>query len=152
MTQADYRAERHERRLLHPGLVASGATLLIAVFVSDYLYWDTLLFQYNNFSGWLLAGGLVLALLAALAFVFDLVSGRVARVAWLRFAGVAVAALLELLNAFIHTRDAYTAVIPEGITLSAIVAIILLFVGLTGGWSLASRRIVPLQTTRDLRS
>jgi uncharacterized membrane protein len=142
----------YRRPLLHPGLIASGATLLIAAFVSDLLYWDTLLFQYNNFSGWLLAGGLVLALFAAIAFVIDLLLGRVGRVAWFRFAGLVVAALLGLLNAFVHSRDAYTAVIPEGITLSAIVTVILLVVGIGGGWSLASRRVVPLAQTRDIRS
>jgi uncharacterized membrane protein len=153
MTQANYLEQRNQsRRLLHPGLVASGATLLIATFVSDYLYWDTLLFQYNNFSGWLLAGGLVVALLAAIAFVIDLVLGHVGRIAWMRFAGLAVAALLGIVNAFVHTRDAHTAVVPEGITLSAVIAIILLLVGITGGWSVASCRNVPLQPTKGNQS
>ena len=150
MTQANLPERR--RALLHPGLIAAGATLLIAVFVSDLLYWQTLLFQYNNASGWLLAGGLVLVFLAAIAFVIDLALGRMGRVAWLRFTGLTVAALLGLLNAFVHSRDAYTAVVPEGITLSAIVTVILLVVGLGGGWSLASHRIVPLPPTRDARS
>lgn len=140
-----------QRRLWHPGLVAAGATLLIATLFTDYLYWDTLLFQYNNFSGWLLTGGLVLSALAAIAFVIDLLLGRVGRIAWLRFAGLAVAALLGILNAFVHSRDAYTAVIPQGITLSAIVAAILLAVGIGGGWSLASHRAVSLAQTRDAR-
>jgi uncharacterized membrane protein len=140
------------RTLLHPGLIASGATLLIATFVSDYLYWDTLLFQYHNFSGWLLAGGLVLSLLAAVAFVIDLVRGRIGRIAWLRFAGLAAAALLGTLNAFVHSRDAYASVVPEGITLSAIVTVILLIVGIGGGWSLASHRIAPLPQNREFRS
>jgi uncharacterized membrane protein len=139
------------RALLHPGLVAAGATLLIATFVSDYLYWDTLLFQYHNFSGWLLAGGLVLSLLAAIAFVIDLVLGRIGRIAWLRFAGLAAAALLGTLNAFVHSRDAYASVVPEGITLSAIVTVILLVVGIGGGWSLASQRISPLPQNREFR-
>jgi uncharacterized membrane protein len=149
MTQSDYYEPR--RRLLHPGLVGAGATLLMAAFASDLLYWDTLLFQYNNFSGWLLTGGLVLSLLAAIAFVIDLILGRVGRVSWLRFLGLAAAALLGLLNAFVHSRDAYTAVVPQGITLSAIVTVILLAVGLGGGWSLAARRIAPLQQTWDAR-
>lgn len=149
MTQA----ELSERRwaLLHPGLIAAGATLLMAAFVSDVLYWQTLLFQYSNASGWLLAGGLVLALLAAVAFVIDLVLRRVGQVAWLRFAGLAVAVLLGTLNAFVHSRDSYTTVIPEGIALSAVVTVILLAVGLGGGWSLASRRVAPLPQTRDAR-
>jgi uncharacterized membrane protein len=147
MTQVEVPEGR--RTLLHPGLIASGATLLIATFVSDYLYWDTLLFQYHNFSGWLLAGGLVLSLLAAVAFVIDLVRGRIGRIAWLRFAGLAAAALLGTLNAFVHSRDA---VVPEGITLSAIVTVILLIVGIGGGWSLASHRIAPLPQNREFRS
>ena len=140
------------RSLLHPGLVAAGATLLIATFVSDYLYWDTLLFQYHNFSGWLLAGGLVVSLLAAIAFVIDLALGRIGRIAWWRFAGLAVAALLGILNVFVHSRDAYASVVPEGIALSAIVTVILLVVGIGGGWSLASRRIAPLPENREFRS
>ena len=150
MTQAVLLEPR--QALLHPGLIAAGAAFLIAVFVTDALYYETLLFQYDNFSGWLLAGGLLLALFGAIAFVIDLASRRVGRIAWIRVAGLTVAALLGLLNAFVHSRDAYTAVIPEGIALSAIVAVILIVVGLAGGWSLASRRIVPLQQAREVRS
>ncbi len=139
------------RALLHPGLVAAGATLLMATLATDILYWQTLLFQYDNASQWLLAAGLVLAALAAIAFVIDLALGRVGRVAWPRFAGLAIATLLGLLNAFVHSRDAYTAVVPQGITLSAVVTVILLVVGLGGGWSLAARRTFPLSQTRDAR-
>lgn len=138
--------------LLHPGLVASGATLLIAAFVSDALYWQTLLYQWNNLSQWLVAGGLVLALLAAIAFVVDLLRGQVRQVAWLRLAGLAVAALLGLLNAFVHSRDAYTAVVPQGIALSAVTALLLLLVGLTGGWSLARRRSLSTPQFQDVCS
>jgi uncharacterized membrane protein len=35
--------------------------------------------------------------------------------------------LLSLLNAFVHSRDGYTAVVPTGLTLSALVVAILLF-------------------------
>jgi uncharacterized membrane protein len=149
MTQAEVPEGR--RTLLHPGLIASGATLLIAGFASDLLYWQTLLFQYNNMAQWLVAAGMALTLLAAIAFVIDLLLKRVGRVAWLRFAALAVAALLGLLNAFVHSRDAYTAVVPQGITLSAIVTVILLVVGLSGGWSLASRRLVPTPKTWEAR-
>jgi uncharacterized membrane protein len=146
-------AEVPERRrvLLHPGLIASGATLLVATFVSDVLYWQTLLFQWNNVSEWLLAGGLVLAALAAIAFVIDLALRRLRKIAWLRFVGLMLAALLSLLNAFVHSRDAYTAVVPEGIILSAIVTVILIVVGVGGGWSLASRRASPLPQIQEIR-
>src|SRR5436305_14910148 len=77
------------RGFLHPGLIAAGSTLLIATFASDLLYWRTLLFQWNNASEWLLATGLIRAALAAIAFIIDLFLGRVGRLAWLRFAGIA---------------------------------------------------------------
>ena len=146
MTQAEVPERR--RALLHPGLIASGATLLVATFVSDVLYWQTLLFQWNNVSGWLLAAGLVLVALAAIAFVIELTLRRLREIAWLRLAGLTLAALLSLLNAFVHSRDAYTAVVPEGIILSAIVTVILIVVGVGGGWSLAS----PLPQIRKARS
>jgi uncharacterized membrane protein len=150
MIQADVPEPR--RGLLHPGLIASGATLLIAAFATDIVYWQSLLFQWNNASAWLLAAGLVLAALGAIALLVDLALRRVGRIAWLRLAALAVAALLSLLNAFVHSRDAYTAVVPEGITLSGVVALILIVVGVGGGWSLASRRPYPLAHIREVRS
>ena len=149
MTQVQ--APERRRTLLHPGLIASGATLLIATFVSDVLYWQTLLFQWNNVSEWLLAAGLVLAAFAAVAFIIDLALRRVWKIDWLRFAGLTIAVLLSLLNAFVHSRDAYTAVVPEGIILSGIVTLILIVVGIGGGWSLASRRIYPIRQIREVR-
>jgi uncharacterized membrane protein len=149
MIQADSRTRR--RPLLHPGLIAAGSTLLIATFFTDVLYWQSLLFQWNNMSAWLLAAGLVLAGLAAIAFVIDLALKRIAKIDWLRFAALAVAALLGLLNAFVHSRDAYTAVVPEGIILSGVVAVLLILVGM-GGWALEARRPGPLPTLQEVRS
>ena len=140
MTQPD--APARWRPLLHPGPVAVGAALLIAAFGTDVLYWKTLLFQWNNFSGWLLLAGLVTAALAGIAFAIDLISRRLRRVAWLRLAGVTAAALLSLVNIFVHSRDAYAAVVPEGILLSALVTVLLIAVGVRG-WSLGSPRPMP---------
>jgi uncharacterized membrane protein len=61
------------------------------------------------------------------------------RVSWWRFAGLAVAVLLALLNAFVHSRDAYAAVMPEGLQLSVLVTVILLVLGWRG-WSLHAVR------------
>jgi uncharacterized membrane protein len=135
----DYVNPDRGKRPLHPGFVAIGATLLSAVFVTDFVYWQTLLFQWANFSGWLLMAGLIFAGMAGIAFVADLISKRLVAVSWPRFVGLTVAALLGLLNAFVHSRDAYTTVVPEGIILSAIVALILIVIGF-GGWNLASDR------------
>ena len=122
-------------RPLHPRLIAPGATLLVAALATDLIYSRTLLFQWGNFSIWLITAGLILAALAGLAVLLDAVRGRLGALAWGRFAGFAAAALLSLVNAFVHTRDAYAAVVPDGLELSALVTVILLILGWRG-WSL----------------
>lgn len=127
------------RPLLHPPLVGAGAALLTTAFVTDFLYWWTLLYQWNNFSSWLLAAGLIVAALAGLALLVDVARGRMRAIVWGRLVVFAAAALLSLLNAFVHGRDAYTAVVPQGLVLSAVVFLILFGLGWRG-WSL---RAVP---------
>ena len=53
--------------------------------------------------------------------------------AWLYALGGAIAFVLALINAFVHSRDGYTAVVPTGLTLSAAVVVILLFTSWIGG-------------------
>ena len=131
--------------LLHPPLVGSGAALLIAAFATDVIYYRTLLFQWNNFSIWLLMAGLILAGLAGLALLLDVARRRIEAMAWGRFVAFTAAALLALLNAFVHSRDAYTAVAPDGLELSGLVTVILLVLA-RRGWSLRSvRRPQPSQ-------
>jgi uncharacterized membrane protein len=105
----------------------------------------------NNFSSWLLVAGLLMAALSAIAFVIDLVRRRVGKVSWLRLFGLTVAALLSILNAFVHSRDGYTAVVPEGIILSAIVAVILVVMG-AGGWTLGLPRSIKVPQARETRA
>ena len=125
--------------LLHPGFIAAGAVLLIAAFVTDMMYYRTSLMQWSNFSAWLIVFGLVLALVATMLLVIDFLTGRAGRISWLDFILVGAAALLSLLNAFVHSRDAWTTVVPEGILLSAIVTILLLIAGFRG-WSVTTLR------------
>jgi uncharacterized membrane protein len=58
--------------------------------------------------------------------------------AWPGVVGYAVAVLLSLFNAFVHSRDGYTAVVPTGLMLSAlVVAVLILTAGVTS--ALANR-------------
>jgi uncharacterized membrane protein len=114
--------------LIHPPIVAAGAALLIGALATDVFYAETLVFQWNNFSIWLITGGLVLAAIAALGLIIDLLFRRRGPIRPIRLALVAIAALLSLINAFVHSRDAYTAVVPQGVALSALVTLILLVV------------------------
>jgi uncharacterized membrane protein len=136
------------RNLLHPRVVAAGAALLLAGFVTDVCYWRTLLVQWENFSMWLIAGGLAVALLAGLLLLLDVILGRLTSIAWGRFAVLTAAALISFVNAFVHSRDAYTAVVPQGLALSVVAAALLLVVG-AHGWSL---RLEPIPQTTHSRS
>ena len=120
------------RTLLHPGFIGGGATLLIAALVTDFMYWHTSNWQWANSSAWLIVGGLILALIATIVLVIDFLTGRAARINWISFLLVAAAALLSLLNAFIHSRDAWTSVVPQGISISAIVTVLLLMAAFNG--------------------
>jgi len=120
------------RGLLHPGFIGAGAALLIAAFLTDTMYYSTALWQWANFSAWLIAAGLVLALVAVVFLVVDLATGRAGKISWLPFALVAAAALLSLVNVFVHSRDAWTSVVPQGFWLSLAVTVLLLIAGLRG--------------------
>jgi uncharacterized membrane protein len=127
-------------RLLHPIFAGPAAALLMAALFTDYMYYSTALMQWANFSAWLIVGGLVIALLAAIFLVIDVLLGRSGPLHRLEFAGLVVAAVLSIFNAFVHSRDAWTSVVPTGITLSAIVAIILFALSFRG-WSVTAERV-----------
>ncbi|WP_426611190.1 DUF2231 domain-containing protein [Bradyrhizobium sp. McL0616] len=131
--------EARPRSLLHPSFIGAGATLLIAGLATDIMYWDTSNWQWANSSSWLIAAGLVLALFATMALIIDLLTGRAGRINWISFLLVAAAALLSLLNVFIHSRDAWTSVVPQGISLSVIVTILLLMAAVRG-WKVTAVR------------
>ena len=124
---------RSTRTSLHGRLAPLGAGLLIAAFVTDLLYWRTVQVQWETFSVWLITAGLLLAALSGLALVADLGLQRGRRISGWRFALFAAAAVLSILNAFVHSRDGYTAVVPSGLALSAAVTVLLVLAGI-GGW------------------
>jgi uncharacterized membrane protein len=125
-------------RTIHQMLVPFPVAYFMAAFATDLAYWRTAEVMWERFSVWLIAGGLVMAALVALAAVIDLVFAQ-QKLAWFRALGYTSAALLSLLNVFVHSRDGYTAVVPTGLTLSAIVVAILLLSTVATGWTLTTR-------------
>lgn len=140
--------EGREARLLHPFFISLGGTLLMAALFTDYMYSRNALMQWSNFSAWLIAGGLVLALIAAIALLIEVALGRAETIRWFDFLLLAAAAILSIVNVLVHTRDAWTSVVPTGLTLSLVVAILLLIAGLRG-WTVAAVRVpVPEREPR----
>lgn len=128
-------------RRIYGMLAAFPAVCFLAALVTDLAYWKTAEGLWETFSVWLIAGGLVMAAVAALVGLVDWFAsarGRGLRPAWPALIGNTVAVLLSILNVFVHSRDGWTAVIPTGLILSAVVALILLFTGWSG-WGAAYR-------------
>jgi uncharacterized membrane protein len=98
-------------------------------------------------SAWLLTVGLIVAVFAASAGLIDFFSDqriRDLRPARIHAVGNTVALILAIFNALIHTRDAYTSVVPTGLILSALVVVILLITG-WNGWALVYRHGVGVR-------
>src|SRR4030081_1778579 len=126
---------------LHRMLVPFPIAYFTAAFVTDLAYWQTAAVLWETFSDWLITAGLITAGFAVIVFVIDVVRGKRSRtLAWPHAVGYVLAVLLSLLNAFVHSRDGYTAVVPTGLTLSALVVVILLIAGWAGRALIARRR------------
>jgi len=133
--ETDLRPARRPRgRPIHRILVSFSAAYFAGALVTDIVYWRMLDVMWERFSIWLITAGLIMAGLATIAYVIDLAGRRrIDRPAWPRAIGYAIAVLLALTNAFVHSRDGYTAVVPTGLMLSALVVIVLVLTALVAG-------------------
>jgi uncharacterized membrane protein len=122
---------------VHAIIIPIGAALLAGTLITDGLYILTFNNQWETFSIWLLTGGLLVAALAAPVLLAEVLLHRIGKIAWFRFVAMAAATLISLANAFVHSRDGYSAVVPMGITLSVLTTVILIAVGYRG-WDLTS--------------
>jgi uncharacterized membrane protein len=132
---------------LHVMLVPIPIFCFVATFVTDIVYWRTAAMLWADISAWLLVVGLLAALFAATAGLIDFLGDRrirKLRAAWIHALGNIAALVLSIINAFIHTRDAYTSVVPSGLILSALVVAILLVTG-WNGWTLVYRHGVGVR-------
>ena len=121
---------------IHPMLVPFPIVCWIGAFVTDIAYARTAYLQWQYFSIWLITAGLVMGGLAAVAGLIDYGGDRrvrAARPATPHMLLNITAFLLSLLNAFVHSRDGWTAVVPQGLILSGIVTLLLLVSAWLGG-------------------
>jgi uncharacterized membrane protein len=112
------------RRPLFPGLMGFPASCFLLTLIFDIAYANSANMMWESTSVWLLTIGLLSgAAFVLVGLVEALLLGR-----WptmiLRI-GYAVALILSIFNAFIHSRDGYTSVVPTGLTLSVIVTLVL---------------------------
>jgi uncharacterized membrane protein len=137
ISDASLRSTTMPRRPIHRMLASFSAAYFVGALVTDLVYWQMPDVMWERFSIWLITVGLLVSGLTVIAYVIDLASGRqIDRPAWPRAVGYAVAVLLALFNAFVHSRDGYTAVVPTGLMLSGlVVAVLIVTAGITSALS-----------------
>lgn len=121
---------------IHPMLVPFPIVCFIGALLTDLAYWRTANMMWADFSAWLLTVGVILGILAAIAGLIDFLGNRLVRAqapAWPHLIGNAVVLVLAIINAFVHSRDAWTSVVPTGLILSAVVVVLLLITTWLGG-------------------
>ena len=113
---------------IHGILSAYPLALFTSAFVTDIIYANTAQMMWANFSIWLITGGLLTGGLAAIAGVVDVLANRGRargrRLPWWHSLGTIVMLVTALINAFVHSRDGWTSVVPTGIILSGVVTVL----------------------------
>jgi uncharacterized membrane protein len=121
---------------IHAALVPFPITCFIGALLTDIAYTQSANMQWANFSVWLITAGLVMGGLAAVAGLTDYFGDR--RIRRLRTATAhmvinSLVWVLELFNAFVHSRDGWTSVVPAGLILSIVSVLLLGVSGWLGG-------------------
>lgn len=143
MTAGEIRSEP----LLHPLhaiLLAFPVALFPGALASDITYLNTAEMQWSNFSAWLIAGALLFgaAVLpwSIVVFIRARRSGD-GRRALIYLALVAVMWVAGLINAFQHSRDAWSSVGTAGLILSILSTLLALAAGWIGHSATVGRRV-----------
>jgi uncharacterized membrane protein len=126
---------------IHPMLVPVPIVCFIGALITDIVYAVTAEMMWANFSAWFLLVGFIIGVLAAIAGLIDFLSNGLIRErtpAWFHLLGNLAVLVLAFFNLLIHTRDAYTSVVPTGLILSIITVLILPVTGWLG-WSMVYR-------------
>lgn len=128
-------------RPLHVLLSPYATTCFVGALLTDITYSRTANMQWSNFSAWLLLAGLVFCGLSLLFAIIGYFGDRRAAAGGNAALGAAHGIIslsifiVQLFNSFIHAHDAWTSVVPTGLTLS-VIAVILLAINGYLGWRL----------------
>ncbi|CAK6493119.1 hypothetical protein PANNVG_01816 [Pantoea sp. Nvir] len=96
----------------------------VAAWIFDIIYLNSYVVEWTHAASWLIAIGLVIAIIPRLIALIDLFRGS-SRAEKVHFWLTLLAIVLAIVNAFVHSRDAY-AVVPSGVTLSTCVVVLML--------------------------
>jgi uncharacterized membrane protein len=134
------------RREGHPVfrfLVSFPIACFCGALVTDGAYAVSANVMWADFSTWLLAAGFGLGVVAAIVGLVGMISHRRLRprrpIAALAIGGLIVLAV-GLLNNLVHSRDAWTSVMPQGLALSAVTVVLIILTAWLDAASLRRRQ------------
>jgi uncharacterized membrane protein len=113
---------------IHPMLIPVPMVCFVGALVTDIAYARTAEMMWADFSSWLLLVGIIFGVLAAIAGLIDFLGNRLIRQqtpAWPHLIGNLAVLVLAFFNNMIHTRDAWTSVMPAGLILSILTVLIM---------------------------
>lgn len=125
-------------------LMAFPIACFTCALATDLAYAQTANMMWADFSAWLLAAGIFMGGLAALACLIGIVANRRApaqRPGWPLMIGGLLVLILASLNNLVHSRDAWTSVVPWGLALSAATVVAMLITAWLGSARASKRRV-----------
>ena len=120
------------RRPFYPLLLAFAVSCFFGTLATDIAYWRTANVFWADFSAWLVSAGVVVGyatLAVALIEMLFLRTRRLYRPRWPFVVAMIAALILATFDMMVHTRDAWTSVVPWGLVLSALTVAVLV-----AGW------------------
>ncbi|MBB3287063.1 putative membrane protein [Rhizobium sp. BK347] len=133
MVVRDLQVTRHASyRPFHTLLVPIPMVCFAGALATDLAYWKSAEMMWADTSAWLLAVGLLFGLVAIVAAAVDAFAGRLSSMQgrlWPYVICNALILVLSFFNALIHSRDAWTSVVPMGLILSIVTVVFILFSG-----------------------
>lgn len=138
------RPSAHTWQPIHGILAAFPLALFVSALVTDIAYANSANMQWANFSVWLIAGGVAMGVIAALAGILDAVANRQHtrrrnNASSLHSVLTIVTFVFAIINGFVHSRDGWTSVVPTGLILSGITAVLIVIVSWLGYAALPAR-------------
>ncbi len=119
------------RRPIYRGLAAFAASCFVGTLATDITYWWTADMMWADFSDWLLTVGVIVGYVTIVVALIETLAIRSRLRGWTwRYAiGNVVALILATFNMLVHTRDAWTSVVPWGLVLSVAIVVVLILTG-----------------------
>jgi uncharacterized membrane protein len=131
---------------IHPMIIPFPIAFFVSTFVTDLLFLNTGRAGFATASKWLLAAGIVTALLAAVMGFIDFAGDRRVRLlrqAWFHLGGNLLAVVLEAVNLYLRAVPGPSAATIGQTVLSGVVVVLLLFNGWMG-WEMVYRKHVGI--------